>query len=1009
MARALVSTIIDQLGSLIASEFKDRLGSLFASEVTSIVNVEEEVEKLKLKFQAIQAKLDDAEERQVKEKAVKLWLERLNDVSYEMGDVLDEWNTAKIKADIEKKEEAETSTAKRRKVLSLPSLNSSVSTVFQRRDIALKIKEVMLKLDEIDREGDMYQFVLTSGNEEVVRPPTDSHVDVSNILGRDKVKGDLVSILLGRGSEEERSPHVISLVGMGGVGKTTLAQLAYNDSELNSAHFEKKGWVCVSDPFNKFMVAKAIIQAFEGDDSNITQWPSLMDKMCELIWGRKLFLVFDDVWTEDSMLWEPFKLALQNAAQGSRILVTTRKNRVADIMGSAARINLGQLSDDDCWMIFSTIAFSDRDSMQCKELEDIGRKISNKCKGLPLAARTLGSLMCFKSRKEQWEMVFYSRLWELQDVERGLFGPLLMSYYDLPSPLRRCFSYCAVFPKDYFFSKEDLISMWMAQGYIKSNANMERIVARDYLEILLIRSLFQDFRDYGYKENIMRFKMHDIVHDLAQFMAKNECITINGYEESRPNLQNARHLYLEIPQNAQIPESIYSTKNLRTLIFVGLRAHNLSKLFQHFKRLRTLTLSYQRGTKAMKLPDAIGNLLHLRYLKICYYSGGDILPETICNLCNLQILNIAITFENALRKLPQGMSKLINLKHLILNEDDVWSLRFKFPREIGRLSSLRKLSYFCVGGRDDSQRCELGELKYLNHLQGTLKIYGLGNVVDVCEAENAELKKKIGLCDLYLRFSEENVENHGGRMETDVSVLNALEPPPGLENLEIDRYQGTTMFPNWMMSLAKLKSLTLSSGLNLERLPPLGKLQFLEYLLIGKIYTHECYLISASDFPFKKVGVEFLGIESENKKDGIIKIFPNLKTLHFYYLHKWEEWIGIEGQEEEDCIIIMPCLQKLEIYDCPKLKSLPDFLFKTSLQEFEVHSSPILSKRYQIGTGEDYAKISHIPNIMIDFIEVQRDSQEMMKEESDEEEFDEEESDEEFDQEEEFEDEEEGQ
>ena len=213
---------------------------------------------------------------------------------------------------------------------------------------------------------------------------------------------------------------------------------------------------------------------------------------------------------------------------------------------------------------------------------------------------------------------------------------------------------------------------------------------------------------------------------------------------------------------------------------------------------------------------------------------------------------------------------------------------------------------------------------------------------------------------------EENVENHEGRMEIDVSVLNALEPPPDLERLEIGRYWSTTMFPNWMMSLAKLKRLSLAFCINLERLPPLGKLQFLEYLDIF------------AQFPFKKLGVEFLGIESENKKDGIIKIFPNLKTLHFYYLHKWEEWIGIGGQEEEDCIIIMPCLQKLEIHDCPKLKSLPDFLFKTSLQEFEVHSSPILSKRYQIGTGEDYAKISHIPNIMIDFIEVQRDSQEVI-------------------------------
>ncbi|XP_030958804.1 putative disease resistance protein RGA3 [Quercus lobata] len=587
MAWALVSTIVDQLGSLIASELKDRLGSLLPSEVASIVNVKEEVEKLERKFHEIQAKLNDAEERQVKEEAVRLWLEKLNNVSYEMGDVLDEWNTAKIKADIEKKEEAEASTAKRRKVLSL------VSTFFQRRDIALKIKEITEKLDEIDREGDMYQFALTRVNEKVMRPLTDSHVDVSSIFGRDEVKGDLVNSLLGRGNEEERSPHVISLAGMGGVGKTTLAQLAYNDSEVNSAHFEIKGWVCVSNPFNKFMVAKEIIQAFEDNDSkkgdsNTTHWPSLMDKIRELVRGRKLFLVLDDVWTEDSTLWEPFRLALQNAAQGSRILVTTRNNRVAQVMGSAKMINLEELSDDDCWSIFSTIAFSDRDSEQRKDLEEIGRKISDKCKGLPLAARTLGSLMRFKSRKEQWEKVFCSRLWEFKDVERGLFAPLLLSYYDLPSPLRRCFLYCALFPKDYDFSDEDLVSMWMAQGYIKSNA---RSVASDYLEILFIRSLFQDFRGDVYDENIRGFKMHDIVHDLAQFMAKNECITINGYEEYRPNLQNARHLYLEIPQNAQIPESIYNAKNLRTLIVVGHDSYNVSKLFHHFRCLRTLSLS----------------------------------------------------------------------------------------------------------------------------------------------------------------------------------------------------------------------------------------------------------------------------------------------------------------------------------------------------------------------------------------------------------------------------------
>ena len=127
------------------------------------------------------------------------------------------------------------------------------------------------------------------------------------------------------------------------------------------------------------------------------------------------------------------------------------------------------------------------------------------------------------------------------------------------------------------------------------------------------------------------------------------------------------------------------------------------------------------------------------------------------------------------------------------------------------------------------------------------------------------------------------------------------------------------------------------------------------------------------------MGVEFLGIESENKKDGIIKIFPNLKTLEFMFLGEWEEWIGIGGQEEEDCIIIMPCLQKLIISQCRKIKSLPDFLFKTSLQEFTVVKSPILSRRYQRSTGEDWAKISHIPEIQINSIQVQRDGQEVIR------------------------------
>jgi hypothetical protein len=230
------------------------------------------------------------------------------------------------------------------------------------------------------------------------------------------------------------------------------------------------------------------------------------------------------------------------------------------------------------------------------------------------------------------------------------------------------------------------------------------------------------------------------------------------------------------------------------------------------------------------------------------------------------------------------------------------SLLLEYPSGFGRLTSLRRLSHFYVSGTKDG--CKLEELKDLNQLEGSLDIRGLGNVVDVCEAENAQLKKKIHLHTLKLKFTGGNDR----RIENDVSVLNALESPPNLKYLSISWYEGTTMSPNWTMSLTKLKTLRLDRFKNLEHLPPLGKLPVLESLIIRRFNS------------LRKVGVEFLGIESENKKEDNMQIFPNLKSLEFNYLNQWEEWIGIGGkrEEEEDSnITIMPRLQRLVILDCP--------------------------------------------------------------------------------------------
>ncbi|KAM3704527.1 hypothetical protein ACJW31_03G011400 [Castanea mollissima] len=755
MARALLSAIVEQLGSFISSEF------------TLTATVKQEVQKLETKFRTIQAVLNDAEKRQLKEEAVKLWLDKLKCVSYEMDDVLDEWNTAMIKEEIEKQqkdeEKAETSTTRKRKVWPL----ISVPNLFQHRDIAHKIKELNEKLDEINKEREMYGFELSRAIEEVVeRPKTTSYVDVFDILGRDRVKDHLVSILLGKGTEKEKLPHVISLVGMGGMGKTTLAQLAFNHHEVMD-HFEERIWVCVSEPFDQCRVAKAIVEALGVRDFNTIELQSLLEKICELIGGKKFFLVFDDVWTEDYAMWKPIRDALKSCgSQSSKILVTTRKGKVAKMMESANTIKLEELSEEDCWLVFSKIAFFDKDHKQCEQLEVLGKQISKKCKGLPLAAKTLGSLMHFKKSKEEWKTVLDSNLWELEDVERGLFVPLLLSYFDLPSPLKRCFSYCAVFPKDHAFNVNELVHMWTAHGFVESKGNMEvEIMGREYFDNLVIRSFFQESREFG----------------------------------------------------------------------------------------------------RMSISD------------------------------------------------------------------------------------------------EDSERCELGELKNLNHLQGRFEIHGLGNLVDISEAKNAQLKKKIHLRELKLSFKKGKdrgcgddwvlnaIDPNDKSMERDVLFLNALEPPQDLELLEIRWYQGTTMSPNWLMSLTKLKTVSIDSVPKLMSLPPLGKFPLLELLNIWNV----CSL--------KKVGVEFLGIESENKKQDII--FPNLKRLRFLGLEEWEEWIGIGGKEDADCINVMPRLQQLEIHCCRKLKSLPDFLRTIPLNKLVIAGCPIIKKRCQREIGEDWHTISHILNI----------------------------------------------
>ncbi|XP_021813328.1 putative disease resistance protein RGA3 [Prunus avium] len=741
MADALIPVLLRQLAEITYQQIE--------KEVRLVLDVKKEVAKITSNLKAIQAVLEDAEKRQVKEATVRDWLEKLKDVSYEMDDVLDEWNTEFLRQQVEKQEEEEEGkdalVAKKKVCFSIPChcfCFNQVSRVILRRDIALKIKDLNDRLNEIAIERQTYNFQTTE-------------------------KGI------------EHRPE-----RMGGIGKTTLAQLVYNDESIK-AHFEKRIWVCVSEPFDTFKIAKAIIDGNGTPNSDGLE--AFLQCVSKSVEGKKFLLVLDDMWTQDHREWEQLKLPLQNGSTGSKILVTKRKEGVAIMMGAESdMIRLNELSETYCWSLFHHIACFDRREEESNVFEAIGKEIVKKCKGLPLAAKTLSSLMRFKKTREEWEDVLHSKIWELKEIEQEVFQPLLLSYYDLALAIRNCLLYCVIFPKGYVFTKKHLIELWMAQDYLNLEGDKNKeIVGQNYFNNLVMRSFFQDFAgdDFG---NV-RYKMHDIVHDFVQFLTKKEAFVIEVKDANkRIELRGykVRHLTLialEDPYGSRTsllaPVSSEICKSMRTLATFGSRISTLDPDFiLQLKALRTLNLS---ENDIEELPKEIGELIQLRYVDLSRNYPLVELPNTKCNLYNLQTL--CLDYCRQLATLPKAMGKLIKLKHRHVMCCD--GLKY-LPKGIGRLTSLRALDQFPVcGGDDENDTFKLGDLRLLDKLEGSLFISELGNLTDASEVKKARLWNKKHILHLRLDFS--NGDNAEGDRKSDVEILNVLEGPQNLKSLDI--------------------------------------------------------------------------------------------------------------------------------------------------------------------------------------------------------------------------------
>ncbi|XP_050130899.1 putative disease resistance protein RGA3 isoform X2 [Malus sylvestris] len=948
MADALISTLLEKLAST-AYEY-------VAEEVKLVLNVKKEVEECSRNLKAIRAVLEDAEQRQVKEANVRDWLDNLKEISFDMVDVLDDWNGEILRQQVEKQEREGTSAVVAKKKVCFPVVPrcfccGHVGRVIPRHKIAQEIKDLNERLTAIYKQRKMYNFQLIDKG--IQKPQTSSFVDVSEIFGRETEKDSLVRKLVR--DEEGRGLLIIPIVGMGGMGKTTLAQLAYNDANVN-AHFKKKIWICVSEPFDVMKIAKKII----GDESiGSNELDTVLHRMSRSIEEEKFLLVLNDVWTEDSTQWDQLKVPLmRNSAEGSRILVTTRKERVASMMRSTTfTINLGELGEQHCLSIFNHMAFSNREADEDGVFGDISREIVKKCKGLALVAKTLGSLMRDKRTMKEWKDVLNSKIWDWNEVEEKVFRPLLLSYYDLIPIDRCCLLYCGIFPKDYELERDKLINLWMAQDYLDSEENKDKgIIGNIVFDNLVARSFFQDFKK-DYSGKIIGCKMHDIVHDFVHFLTKKECLITEANQGANSEIEvlasKVRHLTLTyVPDGSNsLPTSCYNCKKLRTLAVFwsrsSLRCIDASLVLQ-LKCLRTLNLI---GNSIKELPGEIGQLVHLRHLDL---SGNELLeklPDSICNLYNLYTL--VICFRHSLSKLPRNMSKLINLRHLYVA--NYFGLEY-LPKGIGRLTSLQTLDECRVFfGRND-EAFKFGDLRTLNNLRGSLNITFRGYLNDVSEVVELPLvdnKQIFNLrieCDVggYVRFLPHMTP------KSNLQILNALQPQEDLESLGIYGVVAPT-WPKWLTCLNRLRFLTLGDCRNWETLPPLGKLPFLErleLLFMGRI---------------EKVGGEFLGLEDDQAAfKSSSSVFPKLKDLCFERIWAWKKWEGVSGWTKEDSKFptIMPCLSSLTIQDCPDLKTLPDFLSKIPLQNLTIKSCWTLYDRCTEASGEEWPKISHIQKII---------------------------------------------
>ncbi|KAL0006769.1 hypothetical protein SO802_008271 [Lithocarpus litseifolius] len=857
----------------VAQKIIDELGSWAFKEVASLWNVEAELENIKNTVSTIQAVLRDAAEQQRHSHQVKDWLEKLKDAVYEADDLFGEFYSEALRqggmsGNITKK---------------VRNFLSTSNPLVLRQEMSGKINAMKQKLNAIAEDRKLFHL-----KEYHVEPPvsmdreeTHSFVLDEKVIGREDDKEAIIKLLLEPNDEENVS--IISIVGIGGLGKTTLAQFVYNDKNIKE-HFELKMWICISDIFDVKMIIQKIISATG-------------------------------------------------------------------------------LNEEQSWLLFKQISFRKGQGQGTNNprLEEIGREIVRKCQGIPLAIKSIGNVLRLEKTEHKWSYVNNNILESATQQKNDIFPILKLSYDYLPSHLKSCFAFCSLFPKDYEIDKVTLAQLWIAQGFIRpSNKNQElEDVADEYFKDLLWRSFFEEVNVFGK----LKYKMHDLIHDLAQLVARAECTIItrdgNNFDEK------TRHVSLPFYIDSSFIETsglLVRAEKLRTylLTFKPSMPHRagkidesmLNKLILSCRRLRALGLC---GVRIERVPDSIEKLIHLTYLDFSENLGIKTLPNAISRLWKLQTLKV--NGCGNLKELPRDIRFLVGLRHL---ENSNCKGLSHMPDGLGQITCLQTLSLFVV--RDNQASTSgpissgLEELNSLNSLRGELEISKLRYFEDVYSEPNAaNLRAKQYLDQLTLSWgATHSFFCSDGDNDSYEKLLEGLQPHQNLKFLYVYGYGGVR-FSSWLSLLTNLVALSICGCKRCQQLPRLSQLHSLERLSLSNMQV-----------------LEYISDGDINEEVPTSSFFPSLKSISIWQcpnLKGWWRSTSTTDHQQHPHHRSLPSfhhLSDLKIWYCPNLTSLPPFPYLEESLHLDGVSLKALQQTIAMNLSSRFCKLKSMTLISIE-------------------------------------------